>query len=318
MTTSNKSFVRRGKVGRLAAGAIAAALVITMPTLPAYADDSALADHADRVAEQVSQAAPDNATPVPGDQANGTVKHTAESVATTVPLASGSAIEVQVNIEGEPLSAEITLPTGSTLSDGALAQDGTVVYPNASDAGSVAVQTLEGGETRIQTVIPNAEAQHEFGYGMEGYRATIDLNGEAAFVATTSEGAYIPVEAAWAVDANGKTVETHYEVRDDKLYQVVVPTADTAYPVVADPTWGWRNAAWGVTLSRTETSRIKDYAAAASFCAALVKNQKLTLACGVWSGYLQVQAATANNLSPKGCLHIVAAPLPGAITHTYC
>ena len=42
------------------------------------------------------------------------------------------------------------------------------------------------------------------------------------------------------------------------------------------------------------------------------------IACGGWAGYLNVQAVTANKQNPKGCLHAVVAPVPGALLHVRC
>jgi len=301
------------------AGVLACGVIVSLTAYPASADEYTGTAAAEQVADQVAVAAPDNAQPVLGTLASGSVDVSAGLTEATVPVNSSDPIEVTTSVAGENLLAQISLPTGLELGDGVLTSNGTVVYSSEVDGGAVAVQTLEGGETRIQTVIPDATAQHEFEYGMDGFRASIDDQGNAVFIADGPEGAVIPIEAAWAVDANGASVATHYEARGDKLVQIVVPSADTAYPVVADPTWGWRNAAWGVTLNRSETAGIKDYAAAAGMCATLAKKYAgFAVACGVWASYLQVQAATANRRSPKGCLHVVVVPLPGAISHTYC
>lgn len=269
------------------------------------------------VAVLVAEAAPDDARAVDTAPTSGGFQTSVDGSEASIPVDPSQPIEVSTSIGGRELSASISLPDGLNLAAGEATTDGAVVYASEDDA-TVAVQTLESGDTRIQTVIPDGGARHEAEYGMEGFQAVIDSSGNAGFVEKGREGAFVPVDAPWATDARGASVSTHYEVRGEKLVQVVVPAASTVYPVVADPTWGWRNAAWGVTLSRSETASIKDYGAASAFCASLVRNQRLTLACGMWSGYLQVQAATANNLRPKGCLHIVIAPLPGAISHTYC
>ncbi|HHT7068150.1 hypothetical protein [Bacillus thuringiensis] len=42
---------------------------------------------------------------------------------------------------------------------------------------------------------------------------------------------------AWAKDANGKPVATHYKVDGNKLIQVVEFDKNTAFPVIADPDW---------------------------------------------------------------------------------
>ncbi len=291
--------------------------VVAFSVAPASAASEVDTSEPSTVAALVRDAAPDGAQPV-GTTATGDGFDTsAGGTDTTIPLDPTGSIEVSAVAGGREISASITLPDGLDLTTAEVSDSGTVVYVSENDS-SVAVQTLTSGDTRVQTVIPDRYAAHEAAFGMDGFHAIVDDAGNAGFQQVGREGAFVPVEAPWATDAAGQPVPTHYEVRGDRLVQVVTPTDRTVYPIVADPTWGWRNAAWGLTLSRSETARIKDYAAAASFCAALAKNQRLVLACGLWSGYLQVQAATANNLRPKGCLHIVVAPLPGAISHTYC
>jgi len=309
----------RHRLGLLPTVTIAAiaCCVVALSAVPASAEETVDTTDPSAVAALVADAAPDGARPVDATSTGSTFETSTADAATTIPVDPGRPIEVAADVAGREISASITLPDGLDLDAAEAAGDGTVVYPSASDA-SVAVQTLESGDTRVQTVIPDRDATHEASFGMEGFRATIDSSGNAGFIQDGREGAFVPVDAAWATDATGASVPTHYEVRGDRLVQIVTPTADTVYPIVADPTWGWRNAAWGLTLSRSETAKIKDYAAASAFCTALVRNQRLAVACGAWSGYLQVQAATANNLRPKGCLHIVVAPLPGAISHTYC
>lgn len=166
-------------------------------------------------------------------------------------------------------------------------------------------------------MIPRSDSAHEYGYAMEGFVPVLDGEGGAVFISTAAEGASVPVESAWAVDVNGKSVPTHYEVRGNELVQVVVPNKGTAYPIVADPTWGWKLAAWGLTLNRSEVAGISSYGAAVGMCAALVKKAPV-LICGAWAEYLFTQANTANRLKPKGCLHVVVAPAPGAVMHVKC
>ncbi|MEJ9209242.1 hypothetical protein [Paenibacillus larvae] len=42
---------------------------------------------------------------------------------------------------------------------------------------------------------------------------------------------------AWAKDANGNDIPTHYEIRGNDLVQKVEFNENTAFPVVADPNW---------------------------------------------------------------------------------
>ena len=297
--------------------AAVACCVVAFSATPASAETSVDPTDPSAIAALVAVAAPDGAEPVDVRATGNAFETSTTNAESVIPVDPARPIEVTTDVAGREISANITLPHGLDLAAAEAAEDGTVVYQSDNDA-SVAIQTLESGDTRVQTVIPDRDAAHEAAFGMEGFRAVIDSAGGAGFVQDSREGAFVPVDAAWATDAAGAPVPTHYEVRGDQLVQIVIPTADTVYPIVADPTWGWRNAAWGLTLSRSETASIKDYAGASALCGTLVRNQRLSIPCWGWAGYLQLQAATANNLRPKGCLHIVVAPLPGAISHTYC
>lgn len=307
----------RARLDRHLTVAAIACCVVAWSAVPASAIEPTSAIDASEVATLVSDAAPDLIEPAPAVETGNSFEAGALGTDTSIPVSPDDPIDVSTTVGGRELSASITLPEGLDLSRAEATDDGTVVYTSDNDA-SVAVQALETGDTRVHTVIPDRHATHDAEFGMDGFRAVVDTTGNAAFVQDGREGVAVPVDAPWATDASGAPVSTHYEVRGDRLVQIVSPTDATTYPIVADPTWGWRNATWGLTLTRSETANIKDYAGASSFCAALAKDKRLVLACGLWSGYLQVQAATANNLRPKGCLHIVVAPLPGAISHTYC
>lgn len=47
------------------------------------------------------------------------------------------------------------------------------------------------------------------------------------------------IDAPWAVDANGQPVETAYSIEGHTLVQTVEIQADTAFPVIADPSFSW-------------------------------------------------------------------------------
>jgi len=189
-----------------------------------------------------------------------------------VPRDVNSSVVIDASAGDTSIATSLSLPSGFVNGDGQKAEDGTIVYRNddalgRSSADAMAVQTLEDGSTRVQTIIGNKESKHEFAYSLAGFTPILNDEGEALFVSTDGSDIYVPVRNAWAIDANGKSVQTRYEVRGNELVQVVVPGADTAYPVVADPEWVWVGAGWGMKLTRSETSRVRDYAAAGSMCA---------------------------------------------------
>lgn len=69
-----------------------------------------------------------------------------------------------------------------------------------------------------------------------GKNSTLILLNDGRATVSDEEGNLIAgIEAPWAVDANGKKLETYYSADGSKLVQNVVFTDDTKFPVVADP-----------------------------------------------------------------------------------
>jgi hypothetical protein len=319
-----RSSSERAAVARVASVLLTAGLVIGLSTSPAIADVGGSEQaEANGIAHQVAEAAPDGAVPVEGEQIGDEVTATAGATETTVALDASDGIEVSLTVEGEPLAAAITLPTELEVGEGVVADDGTVVYA-ADDSGAkaqdaIAVQTLSDGSTRVQTVIADQNSAHALGYSMPGFLPAIDDSGNAAFIGTGDSTAFVPVEPAWAVDATGASVATHYELRGTELVQIVTPDAGTVYPVVADPTWVWIAAGWGMKLSRSETSRVRDYGAASGMCAIFTRGAPgVAIGCAVWSSYIQAQANLAEGDRPKRCLFFNVIPAPGTIWRVTC
>lgn len=216
--------------------------------------------------------------------------------------------------EGEDgaLTASIELPGEIETNDGEVADDGTVVFPATDGSGdAVAVQTLDDGSTRIQTVLASADSPHEFGYRMDGYQPHQSDTGEVIFM--QEDGSYVPVAAPWAVDANGKNVPTSYEVRGDELFQVVHPDSTTAYPVVADPSWIWYGPIWGMKLNRSETFRVRDVAAAVGMCLAFTKKlPNVAIGCTVFGSYMVAQANIAQGIARGRAFSSPPHPFPAS------
>lgn len=295
--------------------ALATAALVFAFAAPATAD--ALPDtDANDVAALVNDAAPVTELADPGIVTSDEVTTSTSGVETSVALDPEDG--VTVTAPGADSTLSIELPTSLTLDEGTVASDGTVVFPSADASGdALAVQTLADGSTRVQTVISGADSSHTFDYGIEGFSAAVNDKGEAAFI--SADGSFIPVAAAWATDADGKAVETHYEVSGSKLVQVVVPNADTVYPVVADPSWVWIGAGWGMKLTRSETSSVRNYAAAVGMCSMFAKRAPgLSVGCAVWGSYIQLQANLAQSDSPKSCLFFNVVPAPGSIWRVGC
>lgn len=161
--------------------------------------------------------------------------------------ASVSGVDVAVPkdaSDGVQLSGGAELTIGLPFADQASnAADspkaGVVVYDNNNGSSTVPV-THTDGTLQITTVIENANAPKRYDYPISmpaGASLTQDAKGTVAVV--TADGSPLRVFGeAWAKDANGKTVPTHYEVHGNTLTQVVEFSEATAFPVVADPSTG--------------------------------------------------------------------------------
>ncbi|WP_374009460.1 hypothetical protein [Leifsonia sp. LS-T14] len=137
-------------------------------------------------------------------------------------------------------SVQISLPFAQQASDAADSPvPGVVAFDNNNGSTTVPM-ILSDGTVQINTVIENSNGPKRYDYPIdvpEGASLTRDENGTVAVVAM--DGAPLRVFGdAWAKDANGKPVPTHYEVHGNVLTQVVNFTEATAFPVVADPSTG--------------------------------------------------------------------------------
>ncbi|WP_285113646.1 hypothetical protein [Leifsonia sp. fls2-241-R2A-40a] len=162
------------------------------------------------------------------------------AAAATLP---GGSVEVAVDpADGVSLgdSVHIGLPFAQQASDAADSQlPGVVAFDNKN--GSTTVPVIHSdGTVQINTVIDNADAPKRYDYPIaipEGASLQQDANGTVAVV--TADGSPLRVFGeAWAKDAHGAAVPTHYEVRGNTLTQVVDFSEATAFPVVADPSTG--------------------------------------------------------------------------------
>jgi len=249
------------------------------------------------IADLVAKVAPLQGAVIPSTTAGALSTNPADSV--TIPGEDGASLGVR-------------LPSEVTVGESAISSDGTVVYGGIGDeAVDVAVQALDSGAVRIQTIINAPSSPHEFSYGLEdGFQVAEAADGSIWAVGFTEAGDFqaYSVGKAWARDANGAEVDTHYELRGSELTQVVSPTEATVYPIVADPTWQWYNAAYGAGLSKSET---RDAAGQSlgGFCSVLPSAVRTV--CKGFASYWRIQAQQARDAG--GCVFYAAAPAPLAM-----
>ncbi|MDR1033939.1 MAG: hypothetical protein LBL41_04135 [Bifidobacteriaceae bacterium] len=172
------------------------------------------------------------------------------------------AVDVSIPLEGDGEICtnvfNISLPNEASDAEAVITNDGTVTYgANDSDETTVAVQTTDE-QTRIHTVIPNKDAPNRYTYEIsdgipflnadgsvdirknlpkideEGEFVT-DENDEFVYELTTVAKFDIP----WAKDATGNDIDTHYEIVNNAVVQVIGFDENTQFPVTADPSVLW-------------------------------------------------------------------------------
>lgn len=178
---------------------------------------------------------------------------------------------------------EMNLPQEVEQMDTELTERGTVLYTADNldvsfDVEPLQVvgeneQTMEGLRTSIIIDNENAPREYEFSYDLsDGDRLVSSTEylgeefdtGEYYVVDSANVIKYI-IDAPWAKDANGKDVNTYYRKEGNKLIQVVDFDKNTAFPVVADPSW-WKIAVCVAAVSFVVGSAI--------FAAAKIKEIK--------------------------------------------
>ncbi|PGZ48261.1 hypothetical protein COE56_20360 [Bacillus anthracis] len=171
--------------------------------------------------------------------------------ATVVENASGT-VKIPNKLNSEPItiknrkdSLHIYLPE---LNSSKVIQTnhGTLIYQDKNQPTDLALQTTKDG-IRSLIKIKNQFAPKEYKFGIDipnGGRLVTSAEylgkeydtGEVFIVDSENiiQSVFMP---AWAKDANGKPVSTHYKVDGNILIQVVEFDKNTAFPVIADPDW---------------------------------------------------------------------------------
>ncbi|NMR21066.1 hypothetical protein [Cellulomonas fimi] len=293
------------------AAAAAVAMLLTLTVGP----PAQAADHFDEVADLISRVGPDQGTVVPATALpGGDLTAVASGVHATIPTDPSAELLLSKPADVAMPQLAVNLPAELNLSKGGVARDGTVVYKGKGKGKGVdaAVQVLDDGSMRVQTIIRNAKAAHSFTYTFgDDVKVAEGSNGEVALVTDTADGgvAIAEVGAAWAVDANGAPVATRYEVQANSLVQVIGADASTAYPVTADPRWKWFAAAWSAKFNKPETRDFANAGSAIAMCGVFGKYGLPALGfCAFYAGYINAQANIARGAGQ--CIAITVTPPP--------
>lgn len=223
--------------------------------------DSNISD-VDKLTSIIKDAAPTEANSViPQAEIVDSIVLASEDSAVAIPQNAQDGFQFIDPTADEGNTVSIGLPVDGTHEDAQVTDDGTAVYVDDSGEVDVAVQAT-ASSVRVSTIIHSADAPTTFKYEIEGATPALLPSGgmellqdvELKLEDGTTVVQNVPsitADAPWAKDANGKDVPTHYEIEGNAVVQVVETSADTAFPVVADPDWfkiGKCAAAWTYVL----------------------------------------------------------------------
>lgn len=168
----------------------------------------------------------------------------------TVPAAPNPATDVPSSGEDE---ASLAMGFGKTISfDFPAAGDGTTVglttvFEGTAADTKIALQPTAVG-LRALVHIESAAAPERFEFPLGGDVAELKLQPDGSAVAYDLSGAILSsVAPAWARDASGRPVATHYEIEGTALVQVINHRDGVYdYAITADPWWlpAWATLAY--------------------------------------------------------------------------
>lgn len=254
----------------------------------------------------IAQAAPESLTGVVSVEASafssGEATVDLGSATAVLPDSSAGVISIQGAEPG--YTFELSLPFADENAAPQVSA-GLAIYDNGNGTATVPV-TKDDGSVQVTTVIGNPSAPHEFTYDLsvpDGGRITETSEGGVA-VLDSEENAVVFIAPAWAKDAGGVDVATHYEIHGSSITQVVNPSASALYPIVADPqvlTFAWGQ---GIKFNRSETKSIANGSTGAEGAAVLcgfIPVPGLNVACGLAGAAViglklgPIRTAAANN-----------------------
>lgn len=143
-----------------------------------------------------------------------------------------------VDIKNEFMPYRLTVPQATTKGTQI---GGNVVYTSSGPVDTVVQPTVDGG-SRTLNILKNSSAPRDYETGIQipaGFHAKFhEEDGSVSILPDDdSKDAAGFFEAPWAKDAKGNDVPTSYKVVGNKLVQHVEFDANSAFPIVIDPSW---------------------------------------------------------------------------------
>ncbi|WP_052137905.1 hypothetical protein [Heyndrickxia ginsengihumi] len=137
------------------------------------------------------------------------------------------------------------LPKNLDAGNPVVTESGSYVYTADKELNLIVQPTIDGVRTVLNIKDASAPKSYKFDLrlspGDKLVTAADYLGNEydtgEVFIVGSDNIIKSVFEPAWAKDANGNNVETYYKVQDNSLVQVVKFDENTAFPVIADPSW---------------------------------------------------------------------------------
>ncbi len=185
------------------------------------------------------------ATPLSNLNPSDTTSTSEEIVAT---VAGRSSVAIPLNTQDQirvkltsGYALEVGLPFAGKAERGFKVVNGVTAFDNQNGSYS-SVISKNDGSLQFVTILTDRRAPTRFAYKISmptGFKASV--RGDGSLSISTADSRFVAgVAPAWAADARGVSVPTHFELSGSTLTQVVDhQNKDFAYPVVADPWLGF-------------------------------------------------------------------------------
>lgn len=197
-----------------------------------------------------------------------------------------------VDVNGSDLSVTMGASKNAVASDSgqyATVQDDSVTYA-ASHPGE--------GTTRFAAVLADAtDARPQWTFAVGAQLLPLD---DGTVSISDGEKFLGGIDAPWAIDAEGRSLPTHYEITGSTLTQIV-DTTGASFPVVADPTVNFYGPYIQVRLNKAESyAAIGGYAA----CAGVLSKSPVPFAKALQIACTTVAAIGTTQLAGGNCISI--------------
>jgi hypothetical protein len=206
-------------------------------------------------------------------------------------VAPSSRLDVETGLTVDADAAAVSFTPVAESTPVPAADGSALIYPeDASHSFALTGGDIEANAGYVVIHDPTAPTAYEFSFMAGDAPAALVLQGDGSVLVQDVAGDDVNVIApAWAKDATGTSLATHYTVDRNILTQHVSLPTGTAFPVVADPRVACDFVWCTLEFKKSETKTASESAAGAG----TVLCGGATLAAGAVVGFVCAAYATA-------------------------